>query len=161
MSNFYLAEQHQQLEWIGGSRMEVLLDSPATEGQLFLARSKLRAGDAAPVHLHTNEDEMFLLLSGRGVFWFGDEEFEAGEGAVVYLPRNVPHGYHFVTDVDLLTFCTPAGIEAFFRAAGHDLATPKPAGWQLTPATMAPAAGAVGMTILGPPRRPSAATVNP
>lgn len=151
MSREYLAGHHQQLEWVGGSVMQVLLDSAATEGQLFLARTRLKAGDAAPIHLHTQEDEMFLLLSGRGMFWYGDEQLVAEEGAVVYLPRNVPHGYHFLADTDLLTFCTPAGIEGFFRAAGHDLSTPKPDGWELTPATMAAAAASVGLQILGPP----------
>jgi mannose-6-phosphate isomerase-like protein (cupin superfamily) len=153
VSRAYLSGDHQQLEWVGGSVMEVLLDSEATEGSLFLARTRLKAGDAAPVHMHTAEDEMFLILSGRGVFFYGDDELLAEEGSVVYLPRNVPHGYHFLTDVDLLTFCTPAGAEQFFRTAGHDLATPKPADWQLTPATMAAAAAATGLQILGPPRK--------
>ena len=152
MSRAYLSGEHQQLEWVGGSLMTVLLDSEATEGNLFLARTQLKAGDAAPIHVHSAEDEMFVMLSGRGVFFCGDDELVAEEGAVVYLPRDIPHGYQCQTDVDLLTMCTPAGIERFFRAAGHDVAMPKPAGWELTPATMAAAAGAVGLQIVGPPK---------
>ncbi len=32
------AEQHQQLEWLGGGTMSILLDSEATDGQLMVAR---------------------------------------------------------------------------------------------------------------------------
>jgi mannose-6-phosphate isomerase-like protein (cupin superfamily) len=73
MSLAYLAADHQKIEWLGGSTMELLLDSDATEGQLFMARTRLVAGDASPVHMHTNEDEIFLLLDGSATFWFGEE----------------------------------------------------------------------------------------
>jgi quercetin dioxygenase-like cupin family protein len=155
MSLTYLAQASDQerLEWIGGSVMSVLLDADATGGQLTMVRTQLKRGDASPVHLHTNEDEMFLLLKGSGVFWVGDDRHEVDEGGVVFLPRNLPHAYRFTSEtVDLLTICTPSGIEKFFRAAGHDLRDPKPDNWALTPATLAQAAAATGQTILGPPK---------
>jgi quercetin dioxygenase-like cupin family protein len=152
MSLAYMAGKHQQIEWLGGRVMELLLDAEATEGKLFMARSKLIAGDASPVHLHTKEDEIFLMLGGSAVFWFGDERFEVAAGGVVYLPRDVPHAYRITADADMLTICTPAGAENFFRAAGHDVATPKPPDWALTPASLAAAAAAIGMQIVGPPR---------
>ena len=100
MSLTYLAQasDQQRLEWIGGSVMSVLLDADATGGQLTMVRTQLKRGDASPVHLHTNEDEMFLLLQGSGVFWVGDDRHEVDEGGVVFLPRNLPHAYRFDHD---------------------------------------------------------------
>ncbi len=147
------AADHQQLEWLGGGVMNVLFDAQSTGGQVALMRTRLRRGDAAPLHVHSNEDEMFVLLTGSGVFWAGDDRFEVGEGGVVFLPRNLPHAYRFTSETaDVLTLCTPAGIEGFFRAAGHDLRQPKPAGWALTPATMAAALSQHGGRIIGPPK---------
>ena len=154
MSIPYLAQaaDHQQLEWIGGGVMSVLLDSETTAGQLTVLRSRLPGGSAAPVHVHSAEDEMFVLLKGEAVFWAGHKRYELSAGGVAFLPRNLPHAYRFVSDeVDLLTLCVPSGIEGFFRAAGWDLAEPKPEGWQLTPQTMAAAAEAFGQRIVGPP----------
>ncbi len=154
MSLTYLANaaDHQRLEWIGGGIMSVLFDTETTNGQLTVLRSRLSKGSAAPVHVHSREDEMFVLLKGEGVFWAGDERYELTVGGVVFLPRNVPHAYRFTSeDVDILTLCVPSGIEEFFRAAGHDLATPKPEGWKLTPASMAAAAELFGQRIIGPP----------
>jgi quercetin dioxygenase-like cupin family protein len=150
----YLANiaDHQQLEWIGGGIMSVLFDTESTDGQLTVLRSRLPRGSAAPVHVHSREDEMFVLLKGEAVFWAGDQRYELVEGGVAFLPRNVPHTYRFISaEADILTLCVPSGIETFFRTAGHDLATPKPAGWQLTPASMAAAAELVGQRIIGPP----------
>jgi quercetin dioxygenase-like cupin family protein len=154
MSLPYIASQadHQQLEWIGGGVMSVLLDGAVTAGQLTVLRSSLPGGAASPVHVHSAEDEMFVVLKGEAVFWAGEQRYELSDGGVAFLPRNLPHAYRFVSEqVDLLTLCVPSGIEGFFRAAGHDLTEPKPEGWQLSPATMAAAATAFGQRIIGPP----------
>jgi quercetin dioxygenase-like cupin family protein len=147
------ATDQQQLEWLGGGIMTVLFDAQSTSGQLMVLRTRLRRGDAVPVHVHSREDEMFVLLQGSGVFWVGEDRFEVGEGGVVFLPRNLPHAYRFTSETaDVLTLCTPAGFEEFFRAAGHDVRLPKPAGWALTPATAAAAMSAQGARIIGPPK---------
>jgi quercetin dioxygenase-like cupin family protein len=151
MSLAYMAGTHERLEWMGNSTIELLLDADATEGQVFMSRTSLLAGDASPVHLHTKEDEIFLVLEGSAIFWFGEERYDLETGGVVYLPRNVPHAYRMTADTELLTICTPAGVEKFFRAAGHDLSTPKPSNWEITPATVAAATEGTGVQILGPP----------
>ena len=47
---------------------------------------------------------------------------------------------------------TPAGIEGMFRYAGRDKATPRPDGFEISPARMAEGADKFGQIILGPPR---------
>lgn len=147
------AADQQQLEWLGGSRMSVLLDAEATGGGLMAMSTLLHEGDAAPVHVHSREDEVFVLISGSALVWVGDARFEVGPGGVAFLPRDIPHTYRITSDdTRMLTLATPAGLEGFFRTAGHDLATEKPHDWSIGPATLAPAAAAHGVTLLGPPR---------
>lgn len=55
------AEQQQQLEWLGGGTISILLDSAATNGQLLVARSYTSEGAASPYHLHTRDDEVFMM----------------------------------------------------------------------------------------------------
>jgi hypothetical protein len=102
--------------------------------------------------VHSEEDEMFVMLKGKGIFWVGKDRYELSSRGVVFLPRNIPHAYRFTSEsVDLLTMCTPAGIEGFFRLAGWDLSRPKPEGWALTPESMRTAAVHYGQQILGAP----------
>jgi quercetin dioxygenase-like cupin family protein len=155
MSMAYLAqpEQQQKLEWLDGGVFAVLLDAAATDGQLTVGRFSVSKGEAPPYHMHTREDEIFLLLKGSALLWSDDQETELSEGGIVYLPRNIPHGYRITSDTaDLLMICTPGGIEGMFRQAGRDLATPRPEGFELSPQRMAEAADAYGQIVLGPPR---------
>ncbi|MGW7545074.1 cupin domain-containing protein [Streptomyces sp. NPDC054770] len=151
----YLAqpEQQQKLEWLDGGIFSVLLDGAATDGRLTVGRFSVAKGEAPPYHLHTREDEVFLLLSGTALVWSDDQEMELSEGGIVYLPRNVPHGYRITSETaDLLMICTPAGIEGMFRHAGRDLSTPRPDGFEIAPEVLAEAADRYGQVVLGPPR---------
>ena len=109
------------------------------------------AGSASPMHVHGREDEVFRLVEGSATLYLGDERFILGAGGVAFLPREVPHAYRITADAHMLTLATPAGLEGFFRAAGHDLSQPKPADWALTPETLTQALVAHGGRIVGPP----------
>lgn len=154
MSLAYIAQaaDHERLEWVDGKELQVLLDGAHTNDQVTVVRSSLGEGSASPLHLHRNEDEMFVVLKGHGLFWVGDERHEVGEGGAVFLPRNVPHAYRFTSpEVDLLTICTPSGMEHFFRGAGRKATDPRPDGWAVTIDALVAAGAAGGQEILGPP----------
>lgn len=149
----YLTDAPQQLEWIGGSTVSVLLDGAATAGQLMVLHTVLQRGDGAPVHVHSREDEVFVLLQGSATFWVGDERRQLQDRGVAWLPRDLAHTYRAdADDTHLLTICTPGGLEGFFRSAGHDRSLPKPDGWALTPQSMTAALDAHGGRIVGPPK---------
>ncbi|MFI6426577.1 cupin domain-containing protein [Promicromonospora sp. NPDC050880] len=148
------AADHEMLEWLGGGMMQVLLDGTRTDGRLAMFRSAAPAGAASPAHLHTREDEIFVLLRGSAIIWVGAERFELDAGGVAFLPRGVPHAYRITAEADLLALSTPAGLEGFFRGAGRDARTPRPKGWEITPQTMGEAAAGNGQVVLGPPLCP-------
>ncbi|WP_329456085.1 cupin domain-containing protein [Streptomyces sp. NBC_01497] len=155
MSMAYLAqpEQQQKLEWLDGGVFSVLLDSAATDGQLTVGRFNVSKGEAPPYHVHTREDEVFMLIKGTALVWSDDQEMELSEGGIVYLPKNVPHGYRITSDTaDLLMIATPGGIEGMFRHAGRDLDSPRPEGFRISPESLAEAADAYGQIVVGPPR---------
>ena len=54
----------------------VLLDKAATEGRLTVGRFDVAKGEAPPYHLHTREDEVFMLIKGTALVWSGEEENE-------------------------------------------------------------------------------------
>ncbi|MEU2421149.1 cupin domain-containing protein [Streptomyces sp. NPDC007851] len=146
-------EDQQRLEWIGGSVFSVLLDAEATGGQLTVGRFDVSKGEAPPFHVHNNEDEVFLLLSGSALVWADEEEHELREGGIVFLPRRVPHGYRITSEkADLLLISTPGGLEKMFRHAGRDLREPRPEGFEISPQLLAEAAELSGNVVLGPPR---------
>ncbi|SIS18505.1 cupin domain-containing protein [Williamsia sterculiae] len=147
--------QQNRIAWIGDSEHDVVLSGRETGGRLSVFRSVLRAGTSAPVHLHPAEDETIVLLSGELAVWAGEESFRAHPGDTVFLPRGTAHTFAVVRDAELVTVCTPAGMEEFFRTAGWNLADgPAPNGWTPSPEGLQRAAVAGGQEILGPPLSP-------
>jgi len=72
---------------------------------------------AAPLHLHTREDEYSFVLQGRMGALLGDDVVEAGPGDLVYKPRNQWHTFWNAGDEPcrILEIISPAGFEQFFR----------------------------------------------
>jgi mannose-6-phosphate isomerase-like protein (cupin superfamily) len=72
---------------------------------------------AAPLHLHTREDEYSFVLEGRMGALLGDEVVEAGPGDLVFKPRNQWHTFWNAGDEPcrILEIIAPAGFERFFQ----------------------------------------------
>jgi quercetin dioxygenase-like cupin family protein len=154
MTMAYLAqpEQHQHLDWLGGATLSILLDGAASDGRLTVGRFDLSEGDASSYHMHTREDEVFVMIHGTASLRVGYEEKQLSAGGVAFLPRNLPHAYRIVSrTADMLMICTPAGIEGFFRTLGHDRATTRRTTSPPTTEQLAATAEQYGNIILDPP----------
>jgi quercetin dioxygenase-like cupin family protein len=114
-----------------------------SDGRLTAFESEIAAGDGPPLHVHANEDEILYVLDGQFRFQLGDTVHEAPPGALMYVPRGVPHCFQNAGDRAgrLLIFFTPAGMEHFFGLTGGD------------PEAFKAAAAQVGMEVVGPPLR--------
>jgi quercetin dioxygenase-like cupin family protein len=146
------ATEHQRLAYTGGAELAVILDAAITGGQLTVIESHSRRGDASPVHVHSRDDEAFLLLDGEMTVWAGEERHRLRPGGIAFLPRNIPHAVRCDIATRALVLSTPAGFqEVVFRAAGWDLSRPMPEGWQPTQDAIRRAAEQAGVTLIGPP----------
>jgi quercetin dioxygenase-like cupin family protein len=59
---------------------------------LFVGLNALEPGQEQRVHDHPDQDKIYLVQEGEGVFTVGDDEFQSGPGTVVWAPAGVPHG---------------------------------------------------------------------
>jgi uncharacterized cupin superfamily protein len=115
-------------------------------------------GFAPPLHRHTVEDEMFLLLSGRATFLCDGQRLAAGPGDFVLLPAGLAHSFLVGPDEPLRTLqiTTPSGFEQFAAAVGGPATARRlPAPGPVDPAALAHAAQLHGVEILGPPPVPA------
>jgi len=95
-----------------------LLDQQARSSELYLEFLRvpslsvglyaLPAGADDPQQPHT-EDEVYYVVSGKGMLLVGDEDVQAVPGSVLYVPAAIPHRFHSVVeDLRLLVFFAPA-----------------------------------------------------
>ncbi len=102
VSMAYLAqpEQQQQLEWLDGGTLAILLDGQATNGQLMIGRFDVSEGEAPPYHKHTREDEVFMLIEGTALVWCADSLDDLG--------RTFEMGSDFAAQYDQAQMSRPA-----------------------------------------------------
>ncbi len=110
--------------WFNGGLGLLRATGDQTEGRFAAMELLAPKGFASPIHIHREEDEFFVVLSGEVRVQHADDVIEAVAGSLVYGPRNVPHGFHVDSaEARLLLFFGPAGIEGFFREAGKPART--------------------------------------
>ena len=103
----------------------------ATNNSLAVVEMRLPAGFAPPRHIHHNEDEAFYLISGQIEAQIGEQRLTAEQGAFLWLPRDVQHGFTVTSDgpCTILTITTPSGFERFVADVGsptNQITMPEP-----------------------------------
>src|SRR5215470_11162412 len=81
-----------------GLDVRVLLTTEATGGAISVLMGWHKPGEGPPDHVHFNQEEVFFVLEGSYELTVGDETRTAGPGALVFIPRNVVHGFKNVGD---------------------------------------------------------------
>lgn len=104
-----------------GTALDVYLRAEQTGGQFFASRSTVGPEDAPPFHLHTREDEIWIINAGRFRFWIGGETLadaevtDVGPGAIVYGPRGVAHTFQSLDpEGDVTIFWSPGASQSYF-----------------------------------------------
>ena len=144
--------------WFLGNLVTVKATGADTGGRATVVEFLNPPGFAPPLHRHTIEDEMFLVLGGQATFLCDGQELAAGPGDFVLLPAGLAHTFVVAPDEPLRTLqiTTPSGFEKFAAAVGGPAGARRlPEPGPVDPAALAHAAHLHGVEILGPPPVPA------
>ena len=97
-NGFVVLEDEGDPYWFLNTLTITKIGSHHTQGDFSLVDHRMPAGFSPPPHIHHGTDEAFYVLDGQLDGFCGDREWRATEGSVVFLPRDVPHGYHVSDD---------------------------------------------------------------
>ncbi len=104
------------VKFLGVHPNDLKISSKDTDGQLsvFEYTGLGKAGPA--LHIHFNQDEIFIVTEGEYRFVAGDATHHLKKGQSIFLPRNIPHTWIQLTDRGkMIYFLQPAGkMEEFF-----------------------------------------------
>ncbi len=73
--------------------------------QMLVGLNCLQPGQSQPLHDHLDQDKIYLVLNGSGLFHVGGASSECFAGHLVLCPAGVPHGVEN-NSLALLTFLT-------------------------------------------------------
>jgi len=94
-----------------GSEIRPLIDRTTSDiTQCSLAEEMLPPGCAVTPHHHRDIEEIYYLVSGRGLMTVGDEIQEVNAGDAVYVPRGHRHTLQNTgtETIKLILVCGPA-----------------------------------------------------
>jgi quercetin dioxygenase-like cupin family protein len=105
-----------EARWYGNSLWEHLVPAEVTGGKLSVFQATMPEGFSPPRHIHTREDEVFLVLEGEAWFDIDGDRRLVGPGTSVYMPRGVPHTFRVKSPAArMLGIMTPGAFEQLFR----------------------------------------------
>ena len=134
MAHVYLAAGAGEALWFAGQR--IIYKVRGREGEATIFELVVGPHGGAPLHLHRTQDETHYILEGRFRFHCAGEAFVAESGAVVHVPKGVPHGFANLGSESGTILCVethPGPLEAFFDEVGEDTADT----WSLLPRPLA------------------------
>lgn len=100
-------------EGANGERITVRVSSLQTNGVFAVVESIAAPGCAVPLHLHRNEEEHLVIVTGRYRFQLEDEVFEQSAGTSVTVPKGAHHSWRNISDQPgrMVVTLTPGGFE--------------------------------------------------
>lgn len=95
-----------------------------TDGKYATFEAIVPPGNGPPPHIHSREEESFLVLEGEMTFQLGEERIVAGEGTFLNMPVGSLHCFRNESNktARLLITVAPAGLEKMFFEVGQPLA---------------------------------------
>lgn len=104
------------VEWLG-VLYKTILAPEDSGGAMSIVDSLSPVGSGPPRHVHHNEDETFVMITGTCKVWIEGVETIAGPGESVFIPRGKEHTFKVIGDEPSrhLVILTPGGFEGFFE----------------------------------------------
>ena len=95
--------------------ISVLIYPEQTGGSFGVLQMQEKRGMEPPPHIHTREDEVFIIQTGKIEFTVSGTTYECGAGDVMFLPRNRVHHLKVITPVsDVMNILTPGNFINYF-----------------------------------------------
>src|SRR6476659_2208960 len=116
-------ERGEWLQVTPGERFKIRVSSAHTMGAYSVIEIVADPGNGVPLHIHSREDEHFIVVEGTLDIANGDRRWDAPAGTSVTVRRGVPHAWCNPSDTPLrmLVVFSPGQIDGLFRAlAGVD-----------------------------------------
>jgi mannose-6-phosphate isomerase-like protein (cupin superfamily) len=100
-----------------GERFKIRTSVEETEGAFAMLELVADPRNGAPMHIHMNEDEHFIVLEGTLYIANGDKTLDAPAGTAVTVRKGVPHAWCNLSETPLrmLLVFSPGHIERLFR----------------------------------------------
>jgi quercetin dioxygenase-like cupin family protein len=103
-----------------GDLYRFLATGDETDGKYAMFEAIVPPGGGPPPHIHSREEESFLILEGEITFTVNEERIVATAGTFANMPVGSLHSFRNTTDktARMIISVAPAGLEKMFLEVG-------------------------------------------
>lgn len=103
-----------------GDIYRFLATGEETDGKYAMFEAIVPPGGGPPPHIHSREEESFLILEGEITFTVGENQIVATAGTFANMPVGSLHSFKNATDktARMIISIAPAGLEKMFLEVG-------------------------------------------
>lgn len=104
--------------WFLETLVKIRVSGNNSADHISLLEHRAYHGDSPPLHIHHNEDEIFVVLEGEFRFRIGTQEHRIKEKETIFVPKGTPHSYRVESSQGgrWLTITTGHDFEEFVKA---------------------------------------------
>ena len=104
-----------------GDIYRFLATGDETDGKYAMFDAIVPPGGGPPPHIHSREEESFLILEGEITFTVGDKQIVATSGTFANMPVGSLHSFKNATEkpASIIITVAPAGLEKMFLEVGQ------------------------------------------
>lgn len=84
-----------------------------------------RRVEGPPLHVHTHEDEVIVVLDGHVECECGEDTWSGGPGTVFFMPRDLSHTFRSVNGPAMILFLITPATSTISSASGSVQPTPR------------------------------------
>lgn len=100
-----------------GETVQIRLRGQQTQGAFALICCVTPLQGGVPSHVHSKEDETFIVVEGLYEFRVGDSVIQGQPGTCLFGPRGTPHSFQNIgqSPARLMVLFSPPGFEEYFE----------------------------------------------
>jgi mannose-6-phosphate isomerase-like protein (cupin superfamily) len=111
--------------WFLNTAIKILVSESDGNDGICVVEHQMSRGDAPPLHLHQNEDEIFVVLYGTLQLVVGGHSFYLQTGEAALAPKGVPHSFVVESDgARVLTITRGSDFETMLRTMSRPATAP-------------------------------------
>ena len=125
MSLAHPKSRNEEARWFLNTAIKILVSESDGNDGICVVEHQMARGDAPPLHLHQNEDEIFVVLSGTLRLAVGGHSSYLRTGEAALAPKSVPHSFVVESDgARVLTITRGSDFESMLRTMSRPATAP-------------------------------------
>jgi len=128
LTNIVVRKDQGRIYPTGEGALTFKISAEQTGGVFAFGYATTEPGGGPPIHTHTQEDELFIIIEGTFEFTVKGDKVIANAGDVIFSPRGTQHTFKNIGETEGKSYLVVTGgnFEKFYERYAAEIASGNP-----------------------------------